>query len=294
MVVLSKEKAAYKQNWDKIATGLRTATASSKARSRPSSKAASSSTSASKPSCPARRSTSSRRKISSSSSATPTTSRSSKSTTTARTSSSPAASSSSRSASEKRQKFLESVKIGDTVKGAVKNITDFGAFIDLDGMDGLLHITDMTWGRLGHPSELLKVGQEARRPRPRHQQGEGARLPRPEADPEESVGRDRRAFPGRPKVKGKVTNLVPYGAFVEIEEGVEGLIHVSELSWTKRITRPSRRAHRRPGSRSRRARRQQGRAENLPRRPPARAESLGRDRDRSSPIGSQVKGKSAT
>src|SRR6187399_2201573 len=141
--------------------------------------------------------------------------------------------------SEKRQKFLEGVTIGDIVKGSVKNLTDFGAFIDLDGMDGFLHITDMTWGRLGHPSELVKVGQELdvvvldiNREKERVSLG----LKQTQKNPwEETEGR----FPVGSKIKGKVTNLVPYGAFVEIEEGVEGLIHVSELSWTKRITRPS-------------------------------------------------------
>src|SRR5476651_1549442 len=140
---------------------------------------------------------------------------------------------------EKREKFLDGVKIGSTVKGTVKNLTDFGAFIDLDGMDGLLHITDMTWGRLGHPSELLKVGQELdvivldiNKEKERVSLG----LKQTQKNPwEETENR----FPVGSKVKGKITNLVPYGAFVEIEEGVEGLIHVSELSWTKRITRPS-------------------------------------------------------
>ena len=141
--------------------------------------------------------------------------------------------------SEKRQRFLETIKIGATVKGYVKNLTDFGAFIDLDGMDGLLHITDMTWGRLGHPSELLKVGQELEvqvldinKEKERVSLG----LKQTQKNPWDQT-EDR--FPIGTKVKGKITNLVPYGAFVEIEEGVEGLIHVSELSWTKRITRPS-------------------------------------------------------
>jgi len=141
--------------------------------------------------------------------------------------------------SEKRQKFLESVKVGDTVTGTVKNLTDFGAFIDLDGMDGLLHITDMTWGRLGHPSEMLKVGQELEvqvldinREKERVSLG----LKQTQKNPWDKI---EERFPTGTKVKGKITNLVPYGAFVEIEEGVEGLIHVSELSWTKRIARPS-------------------------------------------------------
>jgi small subunit ribosomal protein S1 len=140
---------------------------------------------------------------------------------------------------EKRAKFLDSVKIGDTVQGSVKNLTDFGAFIDLDGMDGLLHITDMTWGRLTHPSELLKIGQtvdvvvlDINKEKERVSLG----LKQTQRNPWDKI---EERFPVGAKVHGKVTNLVPYGAFVEIEEGVEGLIHVSELSWTKRITRPS-------------------------------------------------------
>ena len=141
--------------------------------------------------------------------------------------------------SEKRQKFMEGVKIGDKVQGTVKNLTDFGAFIDLDGMDGLLHITDMTWGRLGHPSELVKVGQQLEvvvldinKEKERVSLG----LKQTQKNPWDQI---EERFPAGQRVKGKITNLVPYGAFVEIEEGVEGLIHVSELSWTKRIMRPS-------------------------------------------------------
>src|SRR5882724_10492912 len=141
--------------------------------------------------------------------------------------------------SEKRQKFMEGVNVGDRVTGTVKNITDFGAFIDLDGMDGLLHVTDMTWGRLGHPSELLRVGQQLEvvvldinKEKERVSLG----LKQTQKNPWDQI---EERFPASQRVKGKITNLVPYGAFVEIEEGVEGLIHVSELSWTKRITRPS-------------------------------------------------------
>ncbi|MBV9489935.1 MAG: 30S ribosomal protein S1 [Verrucomicrobia bacterium] len=140
---------------------------------------------------------------------------------------------------EKRARFLETVKVGDTVRGTVKNLTDFGAFIDLDGMDGLLHITDMTWGRLTHPSELLKIGQELEvvvldinREKERVSLG----LKQTQRNPWDKI---EERFPVSARVRGRVTNLVPYGAFVEIEEGVEGLIHVSELSWTKRVTRPS-------------------------------------------------------
>ena len=141
--------------------------------------------------------------------------------------------------SEKRQQFMESTEVGSMVTGSVKNLTDFGAFIDLGGMDGLLHITDMTWGRLTHPSELLKVGQEVtlqvleiNKEKERVSLG----LKQTTHNPWDKI---EERFPTGTKIKGKVTNLVPYGAFVEIEPGVEGLIHVSELSWTKRITRPS-------------------------------------------------------
>ncbi|HEY5753771.1 MAG TPA: 30S ribosomal protein S1 [Chthoniobacterales bacterium] len=140
---------------------------------------------------------------------------------------------------EQRARFLQDVKIGSLVTGKVKNLTDFGAFIDLNGMDGLLHITDMTWGRLGHPSELLKVGQEVEvvvldinKEKERVSLG----LKQTQKNPWDKI---EERFPTGTRVTGKITNLVPYGAFVEIEEGVEGLIHVSELSWTKRIARPS-------------------------------------------------------
>ena len=141
--------------------------------------------------------------------------------------------------SEKRSSFMASKSIGDIVKGVVKNITDFGAFVDLDGMDGLLHITDITWGRLNHPSEMLKVGQELdvmvldiNKDKERVSLG----LKQTQRNPWDKI---EERFAIGAKVSGKVTNLMPYGAFVELEEGVEGLIHVSELSWTKRIARPS-------------------------------------------------------
>ena len=141
--------------------------------------------------------------------------------------------------SEKRGAFMGSKKPGDIVKGIVKNITDFGAFVDLDGMDGLLHITDITWGRLNHPSEVLKVGMELdvvileiNKDKERVSLGLKQNLKNPWDKIEER-------FAVGAKVRGKVTNLMPYGAFIELEEGVEGLIHVSELSWTKRIARPS-------------------------------------------------------
>jgi len=141
--------------------------------------------------------------------------------------------------SELRQQFLTTVKIGDKVTGAIKNITDFGAFVDLQGMDGLLHITDMSWGRINHPSELLHIGQsvdvvilDVDKEKERVSLG----LKQMSDNPWEDI---ERKFPIGQRVKGKVTKLLPYGAFVEIERGVEGLVHVSELSWVKRITRPS-------------------------------------------------------
>src|SRR2546421_2528961 len=140
---------------------------------------------------------------------------------------------------ERRAKLLSEMTPGDIRKGTVKNITDFGAFIDLNGLDGLLHITDMSWGRIGHPSEILKVGQEIdvvvldiNREKERVSLGLKQKLQNPWENIESKyqVGM---------KVKGKVVNLVPYGAFVELEPGVEGLVHVTELSWTKRIAKPS-------------------------------------------------------
>jgi len=140
---------------------------------------------------------------------------------------------------EKRLKLLNEMTPGDIRKGTVKNITDFGAFIDLNGLDGLLHITDMSWGRIGHPSEILKVGQDIdvvvldiNREKERVSLGLKQKLTNPweQIESKYAVGT---------KVKGKVVNLVPYGAFVELEPGVEGLVHVTELSWTKRIAKPS-------------------------------------------------------
>ena len=139
---------------------------------------------------------------------------------------------------DQRQRFLETVKEGDKVEGLVKNITDFGAFVDLRGMDGLLHITDMSWGRVNHPSEMLHIGQslevvilEVDREKERVSLGLKQMTDNPWADIE-------RKYPINSHVKGRVTKLLPYGAFVELEKGVEGLVHVSELSWVKRITRP--------------------------------------------------------
>lgn len=140
---------------------------------------------------------------------------------------------------EKKAELLASLQKGEIRKGRVKNITDFGAFVDLDGLDGLLHITDMSWGRIKHPSELLKVGQEldvmvldVDRERERVSLGLKQTMPNPWDAIQDQ-------FPVGSRVEGKVVNLAPYGAFVEIAPGIEGLVHISEFSWTKRVARAS-------------------------------------------------------
>jgi small subunit ribosomal protein S1 len=139
----------------------------------------------------------------------------------------------------KRRDLLEKLQPGQVRKGIVKNITDFGAFIDLDGMDGLLNITDMSWGRIGHPSEMLKQGEEIEvmiidinREKERVSLG----LKQTKNNPWDNIDHK---FPVGSKIHGKVVNLVPYGAFIELEPGVEGLVHITEMSWTKRISKPS-------------------------------------------------------
>ncbi len=139
----------------------------------------------------------------------------------------------------KRTAILKEIQKGDIREGIVKNITDFGAFIDLGGLDGLLHITDMSWKRISHPSEMLKIGEtiEVKIIDIDDEKGRvSLGLKQKTSDPWENI--DTR-YPVGTKLKGKVVNIMPYGAFLEIEEGVEGLIHVSEMSWTKRITRAS-------------------------------------------------------
>lgn len=134
---------------------------------------------------------------------------------------------------------LDAMKEGSVVKGIVKNITDYGAFIDLGGMDGLLHITDMSWGRIKHPSEILNVGDEIDVKVLKYDQEKervSLGLKQLQADPWESVVS---RFPVGTKTKGKIVSLAEYGAFVELDAGVEGLIHVSEMSWTKRVKHPS-------------------------------------------------------
>jgi small subunit ribosomal protein S1 len=140
---------------------------------------------------------------------------------------------------EQKTKVLEELEKGQIRKGTVKNITDFGAFINLGGIDGLLHITDMSWGRTSHPSEMLAVGDEVEvmvldfnKENLKVSLGLKQKTPNPWKEVESK-------YPVGSNVKGKVVNLVPYGAFVELEKGIEGLIHISEISWTKRINHPS-------------------------------------------------------
>mgnify|MGYP000058837059 CR=1 FL=1 len=140
---------------------------------------------------------------------------------------------------EKRLKTLDILKEGALIKGYVKNITDYGVFVDLGGVDGLLHITDMTWGRIVHPSEMFEIGDEV----------EVVVLKYFPEDQKVSLGLKQKAqnpwelvedkFAVGTKITGKIVSLTDYGAFIEIEPGVEGLIHVSEMSWTKRVRHPS-------------------------------------------------------
>jgi len=140
---------------------------------------------------------------------------------------------------DKKRELLTSITKGQRRVGRVKNITDFGVFVDLDGLDGLLHITDMSWGRVKHPSEIVKPGQQIEvvildvdLERERVSLG----LKQAQTNPWDNV---EQKYPVGSRLRGKVVNLVPYGAFVEIEPGIEGLVHVSEFSWTKRVARAS-------------------------------------------------------
>ncbi len=140
-----------------------------------------------------------------------------------------------------RQRSIIMLEIfpGQVRKGVVKNITDFGAFIDMNGIDGLLHITDMSWGRISHPSEMLELYQEIEAvilDVDREKERVSLGLKQKKTDPWDSV---EERYPVNTKIKGRVVNVMPYGGFIQLEEGVEGLIHISEMSWTKRITRAS-------------------------------------------------------
>ena len=137
-----------------------------------------------------------------------------------------------------RDQLLSTLQEGQVVKGTVKNIADFGAFLDIGGVDGLLHITDMSWGRVNHPSELVQLEQELtvkvlRYDKERNRIALGLKQlePSPWAEVEKK-------YPIGSKIKGEVVNIMPYGAFVKLEDGVEGLVHISEMSWTRRVSHP--------------------------------------------------------
>ena len=140
---------------------------------------------------------------------------------------------------EDREKLFEELKEGQIRKGFIKNITDFGAFVDLGGIDGLLHITDISWGRVSYPSDVLSLGQEIEvmilsidKEKNRVSLGLKQKTTNPWLDIDKK-------YPVGSKVKGKVVNITAYGAFVELEEGIEGLMHISQMSWTKKIMHPS-------------------------------------------------------
>ena len=140
---------------------------------------------------------------------------------------------------EKKRDTLETLEEGKVLMGTVKNITEYGAFVDLGGIDGLLHITDMSWGRINHPSEVLNVGDEIKvqvLKFDRESERVSLGYKQLKADPWTTA---TLKYPVQARVKGKVVSLTDYGAFVELEEGVEGLIHVSEMSWSKKVKHPS-------------------------------------------------------
>jgi small subunit ribosomal protein S1 len=138
-----------------------------------------------------------------------------------------------------KRALLDRINVGDLVTGTVTNIADFGAFVDLGGLDGLLHITDMSWGRVSHPSEMVKISDkiEVKILKIDHEKEKVALgLKQKEPSPWENI---EEKYPVNSRVHGKVVNLVSYGAFVQLEQGIEGLVHVSEMSWTTRINHPS-------------------------------------------------------
>ena len=142
------------------------------------------------------------------------------------------------SRAEQRSEIVQNLEEGQVVEGVVKNITDYGAFVDLGGIDGLLHVTDMAWRRVNHPTEILNIGQTVkvqiiRINQETHRISLG--MKQLESDPWNDIGTK---FPIGKKIKGTVTNITDYGAFVELEPGIEGLIHVSEMSWTKKNVHP--------------------------------------------------------
>jgi small subunit ribosomal protein S1 len=143
----------------------------------------------------------------------------------------------------KKKELLETLEVGQLRTGVVKNIADFGAFVDLGGIDGLLHITDMSWGRIGHPSEMVSIDQEIEVQIlhiDREKEKIALGLKQKSASPWDQV---EEKYPVSSTHKGEVVNVMSYGAFVKLEEGIEGLVHISEMSWTKRISHPNELVH---------------------------------------------------
>src|SRR4051812_30904478 len=140
---------------------------------------------------------------------------------------------------EMKEQTLEKLKEGQIVEGIVKNLTEYGAFIDLGGIDGLLHITDMSWGRVNHPSEMFQVGDQVRvKVLKFNSETERVSLGLKQISEDPWTTASARYTPGT-VVKGKVVSLKDYGAFIELEQGIEGLVHISEMSWTRRVKHPS-------------------------------------------------------
>jgi small subunit ribosomal protein S1 len=138
-----------------------------------------------------------------------------------------------------KRRLMETINEGDIVTGTVKNIADFGAFVDLGGIDGLLHITDMSWGRINHPSELLKIDDKVEVKVlniDRDKEKIALGLKQTESSPWEEI---EAKYPVGARVKGTVVNIMSYGAFIRLEDGIEGLVHISEMSWTRRVNHPS-------------------------------------------------------
>ena len=139
---------------------------------------------------------------------------------------------------QKRQEVLDTVKVGSVVRGVVKSITDYGVFVDLDGLDGLVHVTDISWKRVSHPGDVLKVGEEVEvvvTEIDREKERVSLSMKKLHGNPWDGI---ESKYPVGSKVRGKVTNLTQYGAFIELEEGVEGLVHLTEFSWIKHVTKP--------------------------------------------------------
>ena len=176
---------------------------------------------------------------------------------------------------EQRQELVQNLEEGQVIDGVVKNITDYGAFVDLGGIDGLLHVTDIAWRRVNHPTEVLNIGQQVKVKiikinHETHRISLG--MKQLLDDPWQGI---EAKFPVGAKLKGRVTNITDYGAFVELEPGIEGLIHVSEMSWTKKNVHPGKIVSDLAGGRSAGARGRSGQAPHLARPQADHAQSVG-------------------